>query len=329
MNKPFFGGIALAAVIALGSRYATQYPVLSVLGAMVIAVILGMIVRALWGGSAMPMQPGVSFTAKYLLRAGIVLMGLRLNLQDIWHAGWQTIALDMSVVVLTIGLISYLGRRYTVEKKLTTLLAVGTGVCGAAAIGAIAPIIKAKEEDVAVSVAIVALLGTAFTVLYITLLPVLDLTPQAYGVFAGSTLHELGHVIAAAEPDGTDSGEMAILVKLGRVAMLTPVAFVLSWAYSRRKASTASAPAQLPVPLFLIGFLATAAANTFSLLPDGLVRLLIPASTFLLTMAMAAMGLNVNWPAFVRVGHNPVLVCLMGSVLLSAYGLTMIRFMGF
>ena len=326
----FTGGIALTAAVTFAARELIQLPVFNILGAMIVAVIAGMGLRALWGSAAVPVQPGISFTAQYILRAGIVLMGLRLNIHDIWAAGWQTMALDISVVILTIGFIYSLGRRYMVEKKLSTLLAVGTGVCGAAAIGAIAPIIKAKEEDVAVSVAIVALLGTVFTVSYIALLPLLGMTPHAFGTFAGSTLHELGHVIAAAEPNGTESGEMAILVKLGRVAMLTPVAFVLNWLYtSGRREQAKEQSASLPVPLFLIGFLAAAGVNTFGLVPAEFKGILIGASSFLLTMAMAAMGLNVNWSAFVRVGRNPVLVCLTGSVLLSVYGLTMIRIAGF
>jgi uncharacterized integral membrane protein (TIGR00698 family) len=321
------GGIAVTIGITLVARYLIQFPVLRVLGAMVVAVIAGMLIKACWGAAQLPVQRGVSFTARYILRAGIVLMGLRLNLLDIWDAGWQTMALDLSVVLLTISVIYLLGRKYTVGKKLTILIAVGTGVCGAAAIGAIAPIIKAKEEDVALSVGIIALLGTVFAVSYIALLPFLGLSPHAFGVFAGSTLHELGHVIAAAEPDGPDSGEMAILVKLGRVAMLTPVAFFFNWFFNIHKTNESPATS-LPVPLFLIGFLAAAAVNTFSLLPAEFVKLLISSSGFMLTMAMAAMGLNVNWSSLISVGYHPALICLAGSILLSVYGLTVIRLMG-
>lgn len=197
-----FPGIALAVALAAIARQFAKLPILSVLGAMIIAIFLGIMLRAIAPFLLKQCQEGIGFSAKYLLRLGIVLMGLRLDLNDIIAAGWQTLALDLFAVIFTISVIQVLGRRFTVEKKLTTLLAVGTGVCGAAAIGAIAPLIRAKDEDVAVSVAIIALLGTVFSVSYIALLPLLGLNPHEFGTFAGATLHELAHVIAAAEPDG-------------------------------------------------------------------------------------------------------------------------------
>lgn len=321
------GGIILAAALALAARFASKLPVLSIFGAMIVAILLGMAFRKCWEASVVPFQAGIGFTSKYILRLGIILMGLRLNLNDILTAGWQTMALDLSIVLFALAVIHLLGRRYTVENKLTTLIAVGTGVCGAAAIGAIAPVIRAKDEEVAVSVAIIALLGTVFSIGYIALTPLLGMSEQAYGTFAGSTLHELAHVIAAAEPDGAATGETAILVKLGRVALLAPVAMVLGWYYNRHK-KTVAAAGNFPVPWFLFGFLAAALVNTFGLLPDGFTAALVTASTFLLTMAMAAMGLNVNWAAFTRVGRSPAMICLIGSALLSLYGLTVIRWMG-
>lgn len=320
-----FPGIALTIALAAIARQFAKLPILSVLGAMIIAIFLGIMLRALVPDTIRHCQAGVSFTAKYLLRLGIILMGLRLDLNDIIAAGWETIALDLFAVVFTISIIHLLGRKFTVEKKLTTLLAVGTGVCGAAAIGAIAPLIRAKDEDVAVSVAIIALLGTVFSVAYIALLPMLGLNPHDFGTFAGATLHELAHVIAAAEPDGPISGETAILVKLGRVAMLTPVAMFIGWLYSRKQ--TEGAETDLPVPWFLFGFIGMALVNTIGILPDSITGSLIIASSFLIAMAMAAMGLNVNMASFARVGHNPVLICLIGSALLSISGLAIVRIM--
>lgn len=318
-----FPGIVLAVTLAAIARQSAKIPILSVLGAMIVAIFLGIMLRATAPFLLKQCQEGIGFSAKYLLRLGIILMGLRLDLNDIIAAGWQTLALDLFAVIFTISVIQVLGRRFTVESKLTTLLAVGTGVCGAAAIGAIAPLIRAKDEDVAVSVAIIALLGTAFSVCYIALLPMLGLNPHEFGTFAGATLHELAHVIAAAEPDGPISGETAILVKLGRVAMLTPVAMFIGWLYSRKHQP--GEDASLPVPWFLFGFMGMALVNTWGLMPEGLAGMLIAASSFLITMAMAAMGLNVNLASFARVGHNPVLICLIGSVLLSITGLAIVR----
>ena len=312
-------GIMLAAAIGIAARQMSQLPGLSVLGAMVLAIIAGMLLRGILRTRILTVQAGVSFTAKYLLQIGVALMGLRLNLQDIIAAGWQAVVLDLTVIVFTIGLIHLLGKRYFVRQELTTLIAVGTGVCGAAAIGAVAPMIRAKDEDVAIAVAIIALLGTAFSISYIVLLPILGLSPYAFGTFVGSTLHEVAHVVAASDPGGAVSSETAILVKLGRVAMVIPVAVFFGWFYKCRSGQQGKLD-MFTVPWFLIGFLVCAALNTYHILNETIISFLLLTSAFLLTMAMAAMGINVNWQSFKRVGKNPVLVCFLGSMLLSFFG---------
>lgn len=315
----FIHGLILTTIVAFLARQLVQLPVLSIFGAMVTAILVGLVVRTFAEKVVLPAQPGVSFSAKYLLRAGIILMGVRLDVMDIVAAGWQTVVLDISVIIFTITLIHLLGRKFSVAQRLTSLIAVGTGVCGAAAIGAVAPVIKAKEEEVAVSVAIIALLGTVFTVAYTTLLPVLNLSPEEFGTFAGATLHEIAHVIAAAAPDGPTSSDTAILVKLGRVIFLAPVAMVLGWLYSRKEGDGAVA-AKPAIPWFVFGFLGMAILNTYGLFNEQARTVITEISIWLMTIAMAGMGLNVRLSDFRRAGHNPLLICFIGSVFLSAFG---------
>lgn len=315
----FSYGLLLTVGLAFAARTIAHFPYAGIVGPMVTAILLGIALRTVGDSVVTEGQPGISFAAQKLLRLGIILMGIRLNMADILAAGWQTILLDLLVIAFAITFIHYLGHRLGVERDLTTLVAVGTGVCGAAAIGAVAPVIKAKEEDVTVAVTIIAVLGTVFTVAYTTLAPVLGLSPQGYGTFVGSTLHEIAHVIAAAATDGQDSSSIAILVKLGRVAFLAPVTLLIGYLYARRghadvKLST------LPIPWFLFGFLGMAAVNTFGLLPANLAGQAADASVFLLTMSMAAMGLNVRYSAFLRTRSQPILICFVGSVLLSLFG---------
>lgn len=312
-------GFGLTILMTLISRLLVQLPLLSIMGAMVVAILAGIAFRAAEEKITAAGQAGVGFTAKYILRAGIILMGVRLNFADIWAAGWQTLLLDISVIIFAISLIQFLGHRLKVADKLAALIAVGTGVCGAAAIGGVAPMIKAKEEDVAVSVTIIALLGTLFAVLYTAILPVLGLSPYEFGTFSGSTLHELAHVIAASAADGQSSSDIAIIVKLGRVALLAPVALLFGWFYARREQQAVSLT-RLPIPWFIFGFLLMAGCNTYHLFSAHVAALLTDASIFLLTMAMAAMGLNVKLSEFKRVGYTPIIIGLIGSVLLSLWG---------
>lgn len=319
----FIFGCGVTVLITLASRFLVQFPGFNVLGAMVIAILIGILCRTAADKLVAAGQTGVSFTAKYILRAGIILMGIRLNFAAIVAAGWQTMFLAIAVIIFAITIILLLSRKFHVANKLAALIAVGTGICGAAAIGGVAPLIKAKEEDVALSVTIIAILGTIFTVAYTALLPLLGLSPYAYGAFSGSTLHELAHVIAAAAANGQTSSDIAIVVKLGRVAFLAPVAIIFGWVYARREQQAVSLT-RLPVPWFIFGFLIMAGGNTYRLFPDNLAVSLIDASVFLLTMAMAAMGLNVKLAAFRHVGYAPIVAGFTGSVLLSLFGRTLI-----
>lgn len=320
-------GCGSAVLLTLASRFLVQFPGFNVLGAMVIAILTGILLRAAGETLAVTGQAGVNFTAKYILRAGIILMGVRLNFADILAAGWQTLILDIAVILFAIPLICFLGRQFHVPEKLAALIAVGTGVCGAAAIGGVAPLIKAREDDVAASVTIIAVLGTLFTVAYTALLPILGLSPYEFGTFSGATLHELAHVIAAAAPDGQTSSDIAIIVKLGRVALLAPVAIAFGWIYVRREQQAVTL-SRLPVPWFIFGFLIMAACNTYQLFPASLVGHMSSVSIFLLTMAMAAMGMNVKLSQFKRVGYSPVGIGFIGSVLLSIFGRSLIWLLG-
>lgn len=325
MNKYYslILGCVLSIVLTLVSRLLVQLPLLNVLGAMVTAILIGILFRAGAEKITAAGQAGISLTAKYILRAGIILMGVRLNFTDIFSAGWQTIALDIAVILFAILVIHFLGKRFHVHQPLADLIAVGTGVCGAAAIGGVAPLIKAKEEDVAISVTIIATLGTLFTIIYTALLPMLGLSAYEFGTFAGSTLHELAHVIATASADGQTSSDIAIIVKLGRVALLAPVAILFGWFYARKEAQDIKLT-KVPVPWFIFGFLLMAGGNTYRIFSDGLVSLLSDSSIFLLTMAMGAMGMNVKLADFKRVGYNPILIGLIGSILLSIFGRSLI-----
>lgn len=318
-----FSGILLTGVVAYAARLVAQISYLSILGPMITAILLGMLLRSLAGPALEKGQAGISFSAATILRLGIILMGIRLNINEIIAAGWQMILLDILVILFALGIVTLLGKMLKVEQDLTMLLAVGTGVCGAAAIGAVAPVIKAKEQDTAVAVAIIAILGTVFTIAYTALLPLLGLSPHFYGTFVGSTLQELGHVIAASAPDGQDSSSVAVLVKLGRVAFLAPVALIIRQLYAKRH-HTGATRANLPIPWFIFGFLAMAAVNTLGLIPAGLTGVILDASTFLLVMAMAAMGLNVRYADFLQTGIKPILISFFGAVLLSGFGRTVI-----
>lgn len=316
----FMKGVILTLILALLAGSIARLPFFSIMGIMIISIILGMSWKALMNVPA-DSNTGITFSSKILLRAGIILMGLRLNFSQIVEAGFSIVFIDVIVIAFTLTFMIYLGKLFSIDKYLSALIAVGTAVCGAAAIVAVAPLIKAKQEFTAVSVACIAILGTIGTIIYTLLYPVLGLDSYQYGVLVGATLHELAHVIAAAVPGGDTSGEVAILVKLGRVALLIPVAMILGFIYTS-KDRTADGKKKgikdLPIPWFIFGFLIMCLVNTMGLLSDTVTQMFIALSVFLLSMAMAGLGLSINFGDFKKVGYKAVVVGIIGFIALTA-----------
>lgn len=335
-------GVILTATLAVLAGQIARLPFFSVAGVMIISILLGV----LWK-NAMDVprdaSAGIAFSGKYLLRAGIVLMGLRLDLQQIWQAGMTVIWMDAIVIAFTMAFVIGIGRLLSVERTLSALIAVGTAVCGAAAIAAVASLIGAKKETTALSVTCISVLGTIGALAYIFAFPHLGMEPYQYGVLAGSTLHELGHVIAAAAPGGEAGSEVAIVVKLGRVAMLIPAALVLGFVFRMRGQGGEHGQSgeesgretagwrrfagwrRLPVPWFIFGFLAMSVVNTLGVLPETLVRSLAGLSVFLMSAAMAGLGLSIRFADFRKLGLRPVTAAVTGFLALAALGFGWIR----
>ena len=316
----YIKGISLTLVLALIANLITQIPFFSIMGIMIISIILGVVWNVLLG-TRDNSKVGITFSSKILLRAGIILMGVRLNLGQIIEAGPAILLIDITVIIFTLIIMFGLGKAFKVDRHLNTLIAVGTAVCGAAAIVAVASVIKSKKEYTALAVACVAILGTFGALGYIFLYPFLDIDSYSYGVLVGATLHELAHVIAAAVPGGDISSDTALLVKLGRVALLIPVVIVIGYLFkTKEEKKETSFIKRLPVPWFIFGFLGMSMLNTFVTLPDMLINLFILLSVYLLSMAMAGLGLSINFSDFKKVGWRPVVVGILGFVALVGLG---------
>ncbi|MBM7570401.1 YeiH family protein [Aquibacillus albus] len=324
----FVRGLILTLVLAGLAGTIANYPFFSVMGVMILSILLGMVWRAI-----MPIPSdaltGVTFSTKILLRVGIILMGIRLDFNEIIHAGFSLIFVDVLVVIFTISIVILLGHLLAVDKKFSALLAVGTAICGAAAIVAVAPFIRAKKEIIALAVASIAILGTIGTIVYIFSYALFDFDNYFYGIFVGATLHELAHVVAAAEPGGNTSSDIAILVKMGRVALLLPVAMVFGYIFRPKLDAIPGqriSMKQLPIPWFIFGFLGMSLINSIGFLPEQVIRLLIGMSVLFLSMAMAGLGLSVRFSDFKQIGLKGVLVGIIGSVVLGILGSFLLLF---
>ena len=303
-------GVSLTLLIAVAAGFIAKFPFFEIMGIMILSILIGMV----WKNTMqvkLEYQEGIQFSSKVLLRAGIILLGFRLNLLDIVAAGYAVLATDVLVITFTMLFILLLGKVFKLDKHLSMLIAAGTAICGAAAIIAVAPIIKNKQEHTAIAVSCMAILGTVGALLYIFLFPYLPISKFEYGVLTGATLHELAHVVAAAVPGGAESSQAAIVVKLGRVLLLIPVALLISFIINRKEL-TEKGLKSLPIPWFIFGFLFASFINTLNVIPEIVVTYLLLLSVYLLAMGMAGLGLNVNYKDFAKEGMKPVGIAIAG-----------------
>ncbi len=322
-------GILLTLFIAIAAQQLASLPLLNVTGHLVLAIMIGMIWRATIG---LPGQliTGTTFSSKKLLRLGIILLGMRLDFVDIFSVGIDIFIIASVSLMFTLIVVFLLTKRFKVERRLGILTACGTAICGAAAIVAIAPQLKAKDEEIAIGAATVAILGTIFTVVYTIFFPVIGLSAHGYGVFSGATLHELAHVIAAAAPAGNQAVDTAVIVKLTRVALLVPVAIVIGiWMnYLEARENHRNEKKRwraITIPWFIVGFLVMSAVHSLGLIPASITSLLLSLSYLLIAMAMAGLGLSVNITMFRRLGLRPFAAALIGSILLSGIGFALVH----
>ncbi|WP_227936317.1 YeiH family protein [Alkalihalobacillus deserti] len=328
-NLSFIIGISITFVIASIAKYLALLPLLSIMGELVIAILIGVIWRSLIGVPD-SFFSGTEFSSKKLLRIGIVLLGFRLHLGDVSQVGPSVFLLASISLVFTLIVVFLLTRLFHVGTRLGILTACGTAICGAAAVVAIAPQIKAKNEEIAIGAATVAILGTLFTIIYTILFPFIGLSANGYGIFSGATLHELAHVVAAAAPGGNSAVDLAIVVKLTRVALLIPVAIVIGFCnyLTQKETQDKLSLKSLPIPWFIVGFISTSALYSLGLIPSYIADGFVWLSYLLIGMAMAGLGLNIQLSSFKRLGLKPLAASLIGSIFLSLLGYLLVHLFG-
>ena len=322
-------GIALCAAIALaamGLQWVEEHwagrPWLE---ALVIAILLGTIVRTLWTPDRR-WVPGIGFSARTLLEVAVMLLGASISFQAVLDAGLGLIIGIAVVVVLAIGASYGLGRWLGLPKRMAMLVACGNSICGNSAIAAVAPVIGAKPEDVASSIAFTAILGVIVVLALPLLVPLLGLSMTQYGVLAGLTVYAVPQVLAATVPVSLVSTQLGTLVKLVRVLMLGPVVIALSLVAGR---STKDAKPSLSwnrlVPWFIVGFLGLAVLRSLGVIPDAILQVIVPAATLLTIISMAALGLGVDLKVLKSVGARVTLAVTLSLLVLIAISLSLIR----
>jgi uncharacterized integral membrane protein (TIGR00698 family) len=318
-------------IITLLAIFIAKTPVIAELGlgSLPLAILLGM----LFGASSRMIRRGETesapsksslFCQQKLLRLGIILLGFSLTFQQVAQLGWQALVIDIIVIctVLLIGITVGI-KVLKMDKELAVLTSVGSAVCGAAAIMATEPVVKGGHRQVSVAVATVVLFGTLSLIAYPLLFNLLPIAPEQFGIFIGSTVHEVAQAVAAGQTISPEALQTAIMTKLIRVMCLAPVVVALSLLLFREKSDTGTTHQRIPIafPHFIGFFILAVVVNSLWALPETLHEGLTFISQFSLTIAMAAMGFNTRWSTLRQAGLKPIILAAILFIVLFSVGL--------
>jgi uncharacterized integral membrane protein (TIGR00698 family) len=297
------GLLAAAAVAAVAVICAHVVPLV---GAPVFAIVLGVAIRAV-GPLPAACKPGVAFSARMVLQAAIVVSGFALSLVTVIRTGLGTLPVTLGTIAVALLLAPVLGRLLRLDAALRTLVGVGTAICGASAIAAVASVIEPEEADVALSIATVFFYNIIAVLVFPPIGHALGLTQQAFGLWAGTAINDTSSVVAAGYVYGRDAGDHATIVKLTRATLILPiVAAIALWRSRARGRARARVPWKRIVPWFILWFLAAALVNSSGVVPASWHDPIATVAVFMISVALAAIGLQTELARLLRAGTRPL-----------------------
>ena len=348
--RPAIPGLYLVIAVAIVARFTHGLipwpPISRAISEVFIAVVLGLHVRA-FIGFGKRFEPGIKFSLQRILRLGIILLGLRLSLQDVVGTGVSAILLILFCMLLALTLAYLLGGAMHIPRRLAVLIGVGTAICGNSAIIATAPVIEAKDEDVSIAVATITFFGTLAVILYPIIGYLLGMSDHAFGMWAGTAILDTSQVVAAGAAFSARALDVATVVKLVRNTLIAPVILAIGIFYARsqnRASDGQAARANLgkSLPWFVVGFMIMVLVRTvgvaLGIFPQDVAHpgSLTGAAAFLtamdniskfaILMALSAIGLGTDMGAVRRTGIKPVLLGFIVAGCMAVISLALILF---
>ena len=330
-------GLAVAALIAalafvVESLVKNNTPL--VVSPLVVAVVLGALISN-FGLLPETCRIGLGFSARNLLRLGIVLLGLQLSFAQVRELGAPGLALVIVVVTITFTGTQWLGKKMGLSSGLSLLVATGFSICGASAIAAMRPVSDADDDDMAYAIALVTICGTLAIFLLPPLGELIGFSGAQFGSWVGASVHDVAQTVATAASGNDDAQQAAIVVKLTRVMLLAPLVAGVSFARrQKQKIAQTTRPSneniKLPpvVPLFIIGFIAAVTINSVFNLPNSVLSDAKTIEKALLASALVGLGAGVDARKLRRVGSRPLALGLISWLLiatLSAIGVKLLQ----
>lgn len=309
-------------IIALVAIALASIPQVSAFGlsALPLAILLGMS----YGHFSLRVEDEIDhqfshFCKQKMLRLGIILFGFGLSFQQIVAVGWQAVVIDLIVITVIFSVGTFVGIKvFKLHRDVAILTAAGSAICGAAAILATESVLKPKQDHVTIAIATVVLFGTLAMFSYPFIYQWVDMNDQSFGIYIGSTVHEVAQAVAAGQSINGETMQTAVVVKLIRVMMLAPFILMLSAILCRISNRNISGGDKgvITIPWFVFGFMAAAMINSVIILPESLKAIFSFASQFSLAMAMAALGAQTQWVTIKKAGPKPLILALILFIML-------------
>lgn len=341
--KGMWKGVLFCLIVAvpawlLGKRF-------EVVGGPVFAILIGMVLAlAVPARAGEPLQRGVKFTSKKILQYAVILLGFGLNLAQIAQVGATSLPIIVSTITTSLVVAFVLCRALKIPGKISTLIGVGSSICGGSAIAATAPVIDADDEEIAQAISVIFLFNVIAALVFPTLGGMLGLTNEGFGLFAGTAVNDTSSVTAAAAAwDGMHPGantlDAATIVKLTRTLAIIPITLALAFwqmRLARRAASAGEGASEAAgtfdlkkiFPFFILFFVLASVVTTVFALPAAVTAPIKELSKFFIVMAMAAIGFNTNIVKLVRTGGKPILMGLACWVAIACVSLGMQHVLG-
>lgn len=321
----YLPGIFLSLVIASAAKFLEGLIPAGYISASVLALFIGMIINTIRKPNPVYAK-GVKFTSKKLLKFAIVLLGLTLNITTVVSVGKDTFFIMAFTLMVCFGLGYISGRLLKLNWKTSNLISAGTGICGGSAIAAIAPVIDADDTDIALAMSATFIFDMLMIILFPIVGRLLNMTDQAYGMWAGTAVNDTSSVVAAGYAYSETAGDFATMVKLTRTLAIIPTVIVFSFigiAAKKKEALALNVASDAKVkinfvkliPWFIVAFLVMAVLNSFLPLPSQLTVWAKKISKFLMVAALGAIGLNTNLRDMKKSGLRPMLHGFIISVL--------------
>ncbi len=332
MIKRLVPGVALCVLVTLAA-FVLQAVEVKIAGeayleALVLAILLGVVIRAVWTPGRL-WDEGIHFSTKILLEIAVVMLGAAVSAHTVAALGPKLLLGIVVVVVIAIASSYLICRLLKLPRRMAILVACGNSICGNSAIAAVAPVIGASGDEIAASIAFTAVLGVIVVLLLPLLVPILQLSLTQYGVLAGLTVYAVPQVLAATLPIGALSNQVGTVVKLVRVLMLGPVVLGLSLAArSGRGNSAARLSLSQIVPWFIAGFLIVLAIRSFGLIPAPALPPLKTLAALLTTVSMAGLGLGVDVKVVAQAGARVTAAVTISLIVLAIISIILIRVLG-